>query len=167
MFMRTPGTAAELERRRRLAVERVLEGHSQQEVAEFLGVAKSSVSEWMKAYRAGGGAALASKPHPGRPPRLNKAQERQVLSWFRRSPTEFGFGNELWTAKRAAQLIRRKFGVDFHPRYVCEWLSKRRITPQKPRRQPRERDEKSIVEWKAREWPRLQNAPRGAVRISF
>jgi transposase len=160
--MRSPGTALELERRRQLAVARVLEGYGQQEVAEFLGVSKGSVSDWMKAYRAGGLAALAAKPHPGRPPTLSTDQEREVLSWFSRSPTEFGFANELWTAARVAQLIRRTFKKTFNPRYVSAWLARRRITPQKPRRQPRERDEQKIHNWLSIDWPRLQNGRRPA-----
>src|SRR4051794_7535474 len=102
--MSTRGTAEEMERRRRLAVERVSEGYSQQEVAEFLGVSKSAVCTWVQAHRRGGPAALAAKPHPGKPPKLTAEQEQEVLSWFQRSPTEFGFGNELWTAGRVAQL---------------------------------------------------------------
>jgi transposase len=162
--MRPQGTAEELERRRRLAVERVLEGRSQQEVAEFLGVAKSSVSGWMKAYREGGCEGLAARPHPGKPPKLTLEQEQQVLSWFQRSPTEFGFGNELWTAKRVKQLIHGEFDVEFHPRYISQWLARRRITPQKPRRVPRERNEQAIQEWVRKEWPRLKNARSCAVR---
>jgi transposase len=163
--MRTPGTAAELERRRRLAVERVLEGYSQQEVAEFLGISKGTLSGWMKAYREGGWSALACKPHPGRPRRLTSAQEQQVLGWFTRSPTEFGFPNELWTAKRVAQVIAREFSIRFCPRYLSQWLAARRITPQKPRRQPRERNEPAIQAWLRSEWPRLKNGRRTNVRI--
>ena len=146
---------------------RVLGGYSQQEVAEFLGVSKGSVSGWMKAYRAGGFAALAAKPHPGRPPTLSADQEREVLSWFSRSPTEFGFPNELWTASRVAQLVRRTFHKTLHPRYVSAWLAARRITPQKPRRQPRERDERKIHDWLRVDWPRLQNGRRPAGPIWF
>lgn len=163
--MRTPGTAEELERRRRLAVERVLEGYSQQEVAQFLGVAKSSVSEWMTKYRQGGAEALSLKPHPGRTPRMSAAQEQEVLGWFSRSPTEFGFPNELWTARRVAQLIKRQFQIEFCTGYMSQWLMDRRITPQKPKRQPRERNEQAIQEWQRTEWPRLKNERRTKVRI--
>ena len=44
--MRTRGPADELEDRRRLAVERVSEGYSTQEVADFLGVDPSTVRRW-------------------------------------------------------------------------------------------------------------------------
>jgi transposase len=150
-------SAEERERRRRLAVERVNEGWTQQAVAQFLGIAKSTVCGWMKSYRVGGAKALRSRPHTGRPRKLSAAQERSVLSWFSRSPMEFGFANELWTASRVAQLIRKEWKICFHPRYLNQWLAERRITPQKPYRQPRERDEKTIRHWARYTWPRLKN----------
>lgn len=158
-------TAAELERRRRLAVERVVSGYSQQETADFLGVSKSAVSQWMAAYRQRGEAGLAAKPHPGRPRKLTKRQEQSVLGWFSKSATDFGFANELWTAPRVAKLIRRKWSVKFHPRYVNQWLAERRITPQKPQRRPRERDDGAIKKWLRYDWPLLQNARRASAPI--
>ena len=44
--MRTTGSPEVLEYRRRLAVQRVYEGYSNQEVADFLGVDSSSVRRW-------------------------------------------------------------------------------------------------------------------------
>jgi transposase len=158
-------TAAELERRRRLAVERVESGYSQQATADFLGVSKSAVSQWMKVYRKRGDAGLAAKPRSGRPRKLTKRQERTVLGWFAKSATDFGFANELWTAPRVAKVIRQKWGVKFHERYLNQWLAQRRITPQKPQRQPRERDEGAISKWLRYDWPQLQNARRGCALI--
>lgn len=161
------GIRAEQERRRHLAVQRVEEGYSQEEVASFLGVSPSAVSQWMKAFRNGGAAALAAKPASGRPPKLTLKQEAEVLSWFTRSPTEFGFRNELWTAPRVAEVIRKTWGIKFHPRYLNHWLAERRITPQKPARQARERDEAAVRHWKRYRWPRLKNERERSARISF
>ena len=159
-------TRAEQERRRRLAVDRVEEGYSQQEVAEFLGVSKSAVSQWVKAYREGGATALQAKSGSGRPAKLTVEQEAEVLTWFSRSPTEFGYRNELWTAPRVAQTIRKTWGVKFHPRYLNQWLAERRITPQKPARQPRERDDQAVKHWQRYRWPRLKNERGSSARIS-
>src|SRR5687768_837964 len=100
--MKSSWTSQELEKRRRLAVERVEAGYCQVEVAEFLGVSDRSVRRWVKAYRDGGAAALAAKQRPGRPTHLTPTQTQQVLSWFRQSPKTFGFATELWTARRVA-----------------------------------------------------------------
>jgi transposase len=165
--MRPHGSSAELERRRRLAVRRVRSGYTQQEVADFLGVHSRSVQRWMQAYRKGGSRALKAKPASGRPPTLSAAQEREVLRWFRKSPREFGFPTELWTAPRVTELIQRKFRKKFHPHYVNRWLADRRITSQKPERQARERNEREVRRWLREEWPRIKKVRGVGVPISF
>ena len=115
----------------------------------------------MKAYRRGGDGALAGRDPSGRPRKLTRAQERQVLGWFRRSPKSFGFPTELWTAARVAHVIRRTWRIKFHPRYLNQWLAERRITPQKPRFQAREQDEAEVQRWLREEWPRIKKARRG------
>lgn len=164
--MRTDGTPAELERRRRLAVLRVRSGYTQKEVADFLGVHPRTVQRWMQIYRERGMRGLKARPAPGRTPKLSLRQEQAVLRWFRQSPTEFGFSTELWTAPRVAELILRKFGKEFHPRYVNQWLAQRHITPQKPSRQARERNQREIRRWLREEWPRIKKVPGVGVPTS-
>jgi transposase len=156
--MRTRGTAQELERRRRSAVQRVQEGHTQVQVAQILGVHDRTLRQWMAQYRQGGDQGLAAKPHPGRRSKLTPARQRTVLGWLRKNPKSFGFATELWTARRIAQVIERKFGVYYNHRYLNAWLTARDISPQKPQRRPRERDDQAIQEWVSVQWPRIQNA---------
>ena len=94
------------------------------------------------------------------------AQEREVLRWFRHSPTEFGFPTELWTAPRVAKLIAKHFHVHFHPRYVNQWLAKRRITPQKPALRSYKRNDREVRRWLREEWPRIKKARGVGVHIS-
>jgi transposase len=155
-----------LERRRRLAVARVRSGHTQTDVAKFLGVHPNSVWRWMQAYRQKGVVGLRARHNTGRPPKLSAAQDREVLRWFRRSPTEFGFPTELWTAPRVAKVIAERFHVRFHPRYINQWLAQRRITPQKPARRPSKRDEREVRRWLREEWPRIKKVPGVGVRTS-
>lgn len=138
-----------------LAVERVNHGCTQVEVARVLKVDPRSVRRWMKTYREGGYDALRAQPRPGRPPHLTAKQTQKVLGWFHQSPTDFGFTTELWTAKRVAHLIQQRFGVSFNHRYLNAWLTDRAITPQKPQRRARERDQARIDRWVADDWPRI------------
>lgn len=160
-------TSHELENRRLLAVERVNAGYAQTEVAHFLGVAPRSVRRWMKAYREGGLEALKANPRPGRPPKLTPEQTATVLGWFQRNPTEFGFRTQLWTARRVTQLIQKHFGVTFNSRYTCAWLAGHAITPQKPKRRPRERDPVRIASWIKHDWPRILKKGPTSMPISF
>src|SRR6516225_1476804 len=102
--MRTKGSAPELERRRRLAVQRIQEGYRPIDVARFLGVHPKSVLRWCARFRDDGRHGLAARPHRGRPPKLTFDQELEVLTWFYARPTAYGFATDLWTAPRIAQL---------------------------------------------------------------
>ena len=164
--MRSPGSSDELERRRQLAVQRVLEGYPIEEVADFLGVHRTTVSRWMAAFRTGGTPGLAARPAAGRPPKLTHAQEKIVRRWLADKPTEHGFSTDLWTGPRVAHMIRREFGIEVNPKYLTVWLRRRGFTPQKPRRVPRQRDPEVIAAWLASDWPRIKKKPGGSTPAS-
>ena len=154
--MRSPGSAVELERRRRLAVARVAEGWKQVEVAAFLGVHPVTVNGWVAAAHREGPGALASKPTPGRPRKLSPRQEAAVLSWVAQSPTAFGYPDELWTSKRLARLIKERLGVTFNANYLVAWLTQRKQSVQKPAKRALEQDGAAVAQWVKEEWPRIQ-----------
>src|SRR5437764_6702684 len=141
--MRSKGTASELEARRRVAVARLDDGWSQAQVADFLGVHPVTVAKWMARRRRHGDAGLAARPTPGRPRRLTGGQEQSVLRWLADRPTAHGFRTDLWTARRVSDLIRRRFGVAFHPDYLPAWLPQRGYSPPKPRRRATHRDQRA------------------------
>jgi transposase len=164
--MRSKGTAAELEARRITAVRRVSQGWAQKDVASFLGVHPVTVAKWVARHRADKDDGLKAKPTPGRPRFLAPDQEQKVLGWLAESPTKHGFDTDLWTARRVAELILRKFGVRFHPNYLREWLSRRNCTPQKPARRAGQRDQAAIDRWVAEDWPRIQKRRARSTRTS-
>jgi transposase len=157
--MRSKGSAATLEAIRRLAVQNVLGGQTQAAVAKMLGVHPVTVAKWMARRRAEGEAGLVAKPVPGRPRFLTAEQDLRVRGWLAQKPTAHGFPTDLWTARRVAELIRRRFGVVFHPNYLREWLTQRGYSPQRPARRARQRNEEAVVHWVANDWPRIQKKP--------
>ena len=158
--MRSAGSPDVLEYRRCLAVQRLAEGYSAQEVADFLGVDPRSARRWLAAFRRHGSAGLAARPGAGRPRQLTRTQEKVVRRWLSDLPTEHGFTTDLWSAPRLAQLIEQEFGVHFHPHYLSTWLRQRGYTPQKPRRVPREHDDEVIARWLETDWPRIKRKAR-------
>src|SRR5947209_4888065 len=154
--MRSKGSASELEAVRRRAVQMVLDGRTQAAVAVALGVHSVTVAKWVARHRAAGARGLAAQPTPGRPRFLTPEQDQQVREWLAQKPTEHGFRTDLWTARRVAELIRRNFGVEFHPNYLREWLTQRGYSPQRPTRRARQRNEEVIMYWLAHDWPRIQ-----------
>ena len=154
--MRSKGSAPALEAVRRRAVQLVSAGQTQAAVANALGVHPVTVAKWMAQHRAAGETGLAAKPTPGRPRFLTEDQDAEVRRWLAQKPTGHGFPTDLWTARRVADLIRRKFGIAFHPHYLRAWLTRRGYSPQRPVRRPRQRNEANIVHWVADDWPRIQ-----------
>jgi transposase len=65
---------ATLEELRKGAVKRVEAGESPEGVAVGLGVNRRTIYRWLAAYHYGGDEALAAKPIPGAPLRLNAQQ---------------------------------------------------------------------------------------------
>jgi transposase len=142
--MRPIGTAEELERRRRRAVELVHQGEHPATVARFLGCGRSSVYTWLKQQREAP-AELAAKPHPGRTPGLNAMQLRELEELLLQGAKAHGWRTQLWTAARVAEVIRRHFGISYHPEHVRKIVKLRlRWTSQKPQKKARERDEVAI-----------------------
>ena len=134
----------------------MLAGRTQAAVAEGLGVHPVTVAKWMARHRAEGEAGLAAKPTPGRPRFLSPAQETSVKTWLTQKPTAHGFRTDLWSARRIVELIRRNFGVAFHPASMRRWLTERGYSPQRPARKARQRNDDVIVHWVANDWPRIQ-----------
>lgn len=165
--MRPKGTAAELERRRRRAVQLLEQGEAPGVVARILGVRPSSLHRWRRMARQPGG--LTAKPVSGARRRLTDPQLAELERLLRQGATAHGFPNELWTSARVAQLIRRHFGVKYHPDYVRRMLRRRLDwTSHKPQVRPRQRNDKEVERWKAAEFPRIvREAWRRGARIAF
>jgi transposase len=144
------------EGRRFRAFELKQQGWSQQEIADALGVSKGAVSQWMKRARQGGIQALKRQPAPGAPPRLSEEQRARVPELLERGAEDYGFRGELWTCKRVAEVIRREFGVSYHPAHVSRLLKALRHSLQKPQRRANQRDEEAIEHWKGKRWPSLK-----------
>jgi transposase len=145
MGMRPIGTAEELERRRRRAVELVKRGESPTKVAYFLGCGRSSVYTWLKAEREAP-EALAARPHPGPTPRLSDEQVGELEGLLLEGARSHGWPNDLWGAHRVAEVIRRHFGVAYHVEHVRK-LIRRRLnwSSQRPQKKARQRNAEKIA----------------------
>lgn len=154
--MRPIGSAVALEVRRHRAVDLLRDGKSNTEVAELVGVDVSSVKRWKRAAALGGSEALAAKPNRGRPPRLTPEQKQELAQIVRAGPLAAGFRTNLWTCRRVAQVIRERFGVEYHRDHVGRILHALGFTQQQPQRRASQRDEAAIERWRKHDWPRIK-----------
>ena len=154
--MRPKGSAAELEARRRQAVALLQDGKSNTEVARLVGVHVSSVKRWKRAIASGDLTVLAAKPHPGRPPKLSLAQKQELVQIVRAGPLAAGFRTNLWTCRRVADVIRQRFGVEYHRDHVGRLLHALGFSQQKPQRRAREGNQAAIQRWRKCSWRRIK-----------
>jgi transposase len=156
--MRTPGKPEELECQRLQAHVLLEAGVRPSEVARRLGVSPAAVSRWKKMSRRAGQEGLKAKRHPGRQPKLTVAQRRELEPLLWQGPLTHGYQTDLWTLKRIAEVIEKKFGVRYAPSGV--WYVLRGIgwSCQIPEGRARERDEEAIARWRQQDWPRIKKS---------
>lgn len=154
--MRTKGTAAELEVRRRIAASLFGLKITLAEIAQLLDVSPSSVKRWKKAFQHQGPAGLAAKPHPGPRAKLSEDQQEQLCDLLVDGARASGYDTDLWTCRRVVALIEQHFGVLYHFNHVGRLLHALGFSPQQPLRRARERDEEAIERWRRRDWPRIK-----------
>lgn len=165
--MRTKGSAAELEARRRRAAKLFRERKPLAEIARLVGASLSSVKRWKRAWREGGVAALAAKPHPGPAPKLSDDQKQKLVEILKRGPIATGYSTDLWTCARVAEVVRKEFGVSYHPDHLGRILHDLGFSPQKPQQVAREQDADAVARWRKKDWPRIKKRRADAVPALF
>lgn len=131
------------------------QGLSAVEISRALGVARSTVYNWQSRGR---GKEAVIKPS-GRKPALSLSQRQQLESLLEKGAVAYGFKTEIWTGKRIAQVIRKKFGVRYHHKSIPRVLHEMGWSCQKPRKAALERDEEKIAHWKRHKWPGIKKKP--------
>lgn len=159
----------DLERVRRLAVDRMMLGESPDLVAESLGVARSTAFRWKSLFRKGGDDALAANPAPGRPPGLTERHRAELFVLIRDTdPRMHGFGPALWTRDLVRRLIEDRFQISFTIARVGVIMRELGLSPQRPVYRAIQRDEVRVAAWKEVDFPGVrEEAVQVGARIYF
>jgi transposase len=147
--------------RRRIGVQMLLDGVRQAEVARRLHVSQQSVSRWKRAFEAQGWEGIAAKPHRGPRQRMSARDRKKLSLILLRGALAYGFGTDLWTRRRIADVIRREFGVRYHTDHISRVMMGIGWSCQKPAKRANERSEAGIVAWLRRDWNRIKKKPGG------
>ena len=149
-----------LKERRLRAADLFRKGKSQAEVAQALGVSRESASRWYRDWAKGGRKALAGAGRAGRLPRLSDEQLEVVVDQLLKGPKANGYENGLWTLRRVAEVIEETTGVSYSTTQTWEILRKRLDwSRRRPMRKALERNDQAIIDWIAKDWPRIKKAP--------
>lgn len=152
-----------LEQRRKRAARLFATGrYSQAEIARKLEASRTSVHRWYWAWKREGVAGLRQAGRAGRKPRLTGEELGLVDEALRGGALAWGFGTELWTLPRVAQVIEQVTGVRYHPGHVWRVLRGLNWSLQRPVGRAKERNEREIQRWVREDWPRVKKTPAGA-----
>jgi len=165
--MRPPGSAAELEARRRRAAEHFQERKPLREIASLFGVSLTSVKRWKRTWKVEGVEGLAARPHPGPEPKLSEKQRGSLTKLLLQGPTAAGYRTDLWTCARVSEVVSKQFGVSYHPAHMGRVLHDLGFSPQKPRRVAREQDADAVERWRREDWPRIKKKPVDVAPVLF
>ena len=145
-----------LEHYRFRALELYEGGNKVNDIADFFGVHRCSVSHWISSYKRHGKQTLKSKKSAGPAYKLSKQEMSDLLALFEDDAIQHGFETPLWTCKRIQQIIKHRFGKKIHTTNIMRWLKRINITNQKPQRRASQRDEKVVEKWLKEEWPKIK-----------
>ncbi|WP_088508182.1 IS630 family transposase [Burkholderia ubonensis] len=152
-----------LEEMRVLAVKRMAEGEHPADVAASFGMHRSWAYKTRALARGQGHGvrALRSTPATGRPRKLTKSQETQVLRWIHgKNPLQYGFDFAPWTRKLVRELVLREFDVSLSLASVGAMLARLGLSPQKPLQRAYQRDPVAIDRWKTETFPAITEQAR-------
>ena len=157
-------TEAERARREQVRMEAadlIEAGTSDGEVARRFRVTRMSANRWRRALAAGGRAALASKGPAGGPCKLSPVQVRGLVAVLEAGPAVWGWDeDQCWTLARIAEVVRRRFGVEYTLAGVDLLLHRIGWSVQVPALQAAERNEAQIARWQEEAWPVIKRRRR-------
>ncbi|WP_425576957.1 IS630 family transposase [Streptomyces kunmingensis] len=158
-------TAEERARREQIrfeAADLIEAGVSDAEVARRFRVTRMSANRWRRALASGGRQALVSKGPGGARCKLDDLQLRLLEAILDGGPAACGWHDQCWTLARIAEIVRRRFGVEYTLAGLDLLLHRIGWSGQVPTRKATERDEPRIAAWKDQQWPVIN---RGAADL--
>jgi transposase len=142
------------------AVNALIAGQSQDEVAILFGVSLKAVNNWWRIYREDGIAGLRMKSR-----RPKSADAGGILKgWqcssivrtiMRKTPDQLEFGVMLWTRDAVAELIKKRYKIRLSKWTVGRLLKQWGMSPQKPVKKAYQQQPEGVKKWLDNEYPRI------------
>jgi transposase len=151
--------------RRILAIAMVLDGWDRTQAAEFNGMDRQTLRDWVHRYNKGGVAGLKSRRSPGRPPTLTSVQKAELLDLVIAGPDPEVHGVVRWRCVDLQAEVARRFSKEVHENTIGRWLHELRLTRLQPRPVHPQKDPEAEETFKKTSptWPKPRSAgPRSA-----
>ena len=145
-----------LEHYRFRAIKLHEEGKKVNDIADFFGVHRCSVSDWISAYKKYGKEKLKSTKAQGPAFKYDVEEIKSLLDFLQDDAMMHGFETPLWTCKRIQTMMKKITTKKLHTTNIMRLLQRTGLTPQKPERRASQRDDVVVERWLEEEWPRIK-----------
>ena len=138
---RTPKVA-----RRMLAIANALDGMSREMAARLAGMERQTLCDWVHRYNDAGVEGLYDRKSPGAPPKLDEAQRLEIREIVLKGPDPAVDGIVRWRCCDLKAIIEKKYGVNYHERYLGDFLDKLGLSyvtgrPRHPKGDPQKQED--------------------------
>ena len=124
-------------------------------IARAFGVRSTSVYRWWAKKRRTGLESLKLTKAVGPPPALSAEPFQQLLGWLKQPASELGYATDLWSGPRIRHLVKRRYGVAYHPKHMPRLLRRLGLVIKFPERRALEQDPQQVREWKETRLPAI------------
>jgi transposase len=142
------GSLSDQSRRRLSAGDLILRGFDNDEIIEIPGVSHSSIKRWRPKVERDGLGALTRKSGSGRSSELTPEQLQELKAII-----PAGYHTDRWTSRIVADLIRKKWGVEYTSSNVRRILPSLGLSYQKPDVKSTKHSPAAVEHWKRHIWP--------------
>ena len=147
--------------RRMLALALVLEGKSRKEAAESCGMDRQTLPDWVVRYNAEGLTGLSDRVPRGLAFRLTPEQTAELATLVEAGPDPAVDHVVRWRRVDLRQVIRERWGVEFHERTVGKLLHRLGFTRLSVRPKHPQTDPAAQAEWGEKLQPARAGRPAG------
>jgi transposase len=140
--------------RRLLALAAVRDGKDRAEAAKIGGMDRQTLRDWVHRFNAGGPEGLFDHWTNGPKPRLSSEQLAEFARIVEAGPDREQDGVVRWRRVDLQRVIKERFEIDFHERYVGTLLKKLGISHISARPRHPAQDERTVEAYKKTSKPR-------------
>jgi transposase len=126
------------------------------EISRQLDVSRATVGAWAKVLETAGLRGLRQRKSSGRVSRLTAEHKKRLTRLLNRGAIASGYPTDRWTLVRVSEIIKKEFGIRYHPHSLKRVLDKLGYSVQKPLPRAAEQDEKLVKAWLEHDWPRIK-----------
>jgi transposase len=115
------------------AIAGALEGLAWAEAARLASMERQALRDAVLRYNAEGLAGLHDRPRPGRPTRLDAAQQATLKQVVLDGPDVEATGLSAWTLSELCREVEQRWGVSYHPSHMGKLMHQLGLSWQKAR----------------------------------